>query len=152
MEALLFDLCVPVKAAAPDASALEDYIHHHTLSEEELEEHLRQFGQYCERLDWPLTQEQEEKNFARFCSMMQEALLNAGSCSECSLDEADFTLRGGAEPSHVLRVRSGVPVSPELAISTISACLFMKSDYAVIFDGRHGRSVVFGNGDFIQAD
>lgn len=152
MEALLFDLRVPLTVVAPDAAGLEDYIHHHILSEEELEEHMRQFGRHCEKLDWLLTQEQEEKNFARFCNLIQEALLNAGSLSDCRLDEADFTVRGSMEPSHVLRVRSGVPVSPELAVSTISACLFMKSDYAVIFDGCYGRSVLFSNGDFIQAD
>ncbi|MBB5031837.1 hypothetical protein [Prosthecobacter vanneervenii] len=151
MEALLFDLRVPApsETALLNASGLEDYLHQHTLSADDLRDHLRLFERHCERLDQTLTQEQEEKHFARFCSLIQESLLNAGSFSECSLDEADFTLHGGREPSHVLRVRSGVPVSPELAVSTISACLIMKSDYAVIFDSRHGRSVLFGNGDFV---
>lgn len=153
---LLLDLGAPahspVEPSVLDASGLENFIHHHTLSEDEMEDHMRLFDRHCERLDWPLTQEQEEKNFARFFSLMQEALLSEGSFSECRLDDADFTSRSDADPTHVLRVRSTVLVSQQLAVSTMSACLFMKSEYAVIFDTRDGRSVLFGNGDFVQVD
>ena len=154
MEALLLDLRASVPAAVepavPDAADHEGYLHQHTLSAEDLQDHLRLFERHCERLDQPLTQEQEERNFSCFFGLVREALLNAGTFSERSLDEADFTARSDAEPAHVLRVKSWVDVTPEIAIGTLSACLSMGSDYAVIFDGREGRSVLFSNGDFVQ--
>lgn len=81
MEALLFDLRVPApsETALLNASGLEDYLHQHTLSADDLRDHLRLFERHCERLDQALTQEQEEKHFARFCSLIQESLLLSAS-------------------------------------------------------------------------
>jgi hypothetical protein len=134
------------------ASDFEEYLTDHLMSEDELANHLECFSRHCEQLDWPLTEEQEEQNFTRFFSVVQEALLSVGSFSESRQDEADFTARRDVDPAHVLRVKTAVPVTPEVAVTTLSACLSLGSDYAVIFDGHEGRAVLFSNGDWVRMD
>ena len=134
------------------AADFEEYLSDHLMSEDDLADHLKRFSRHCEQLDWSLTEEQEEKNFTRFFSVVQEALMSVGSFSESRQDEADFTARRDVDPAHVLRVKTAVPVTPEVAVTTLSACLALGSDYAVIFDGREGRAVLFSNGDWVRMD
>ena len=139
-------------AAVLDVTEFETFRSDHLLSEDELEEHLRRFNRHCEVLDRPLTEEQEERNFARFFEMVQEALMNVGTFSESRMDEADFTARRDVDAAHVLRVKAAVPITPEIVVTTMGACVSMGSDYAVIFDGREGRSVLFSNGDWVRGE
>ncbi len=142
----------PADAPALDATGFESFRSDHLMSEEELQDHLQHFTRHCDQLDRPLTEEQEEKNFARFFAVVQEALMNLGSFSQSRMDEADFTARRDVDPAHVLRVKSAVPITPEIVVTTMSACVSLGSDYAVIFDGHEGRSVLFSNGDWVRAE
>ena len=144
-------------AEEPEADVLvtadfEEYLSDHLMTEDDLANHLERFSRHCEQLDWSLTEEQEVQNFTRFFSVVQEALMSVGSFSESRQDEADFTARRDVDPAHVLRVKTAVPVTPEVAVTTLSACLALGSEYAVIFDGREGRAVLFSNGDWVRMD
>ncbi len=153
---LVLDLAATDRCSADadllDVAEFETFRSDHLMSEDELQEHLRRFDRHCELLDRPLTEEQEEKNFARFFELVQEALLNVGTFSERRMDEADFTARRDGDAAHVLCVKAAVPITPEIVVTTMSACVSMGSDYAVIFDGREGRSVLFSNGDWVRAE
>lgn len=153
---LVLDLTVadhrPADAPVRDDAGFAEYVSDHLLSEDELQEHLQHFSRHCERLDWPLTEHQEEKNFAHFFNVVKEALMNLGTFSESRMDEADFTARRDVDPSHVLRVKSAVPITLEIVVTTMAACLAMGTDYAVIFEGKEGRTALFSNGDWVRED
>jgi len=142
----------PAETAVLDVAEFESFRSDHVMSEDELQEHLQHFYWHCELLDRPLTEEQEERNFARFFEVVLEALMNVGTFSESRMDEADFTARRDVDAAHVLRVKAAVPITPEIVVTTMSACVSMGSDYAVIFDGPEGCSVLFSNGDWVRVE
>ena len=144
--------CPATEPEVLNADGFEEYLSDHLMSEDDLQEHLQRFARHCELLDRPLTEVQEEENFARFFNVVQEALMSLGSFSESRQDEADFTARRDVDPAHVLQVKAAVPVTPEIAVTTLSACLSLGSEYAVIFDGQEGRAALFSNGDWVRAD
>lgn len=132
--------------AAPGVSEFD-------LSEEELEGLLQEFAKHAEKLDRLLTEDEELRNFEAFFNAIHQALMRVGTCSEGGGDdEADFTMRRHADPARILRVKTRVPVTLEMARAVLAACVELGSEHAVVFKGGEGRSVVFSNGDWCREE
>ncbi|WP_395752591.1 hypothetical protein [Prosthecobacter sp.] len=123
------------------------------LSEEEMEELLREFAEHAEKLDRRLTEAEEVKNFERFFGALEGVLTRLGSFSDGSgEDDADYTMKRGADPARTLRVRTTTPVTLEAAAVVLAALEELRSEHAVIFKGPEGRAVLFSNGDLCRQE
>ena len=139
--------------AEPDAS--EPAVFECFVSEEELNELLKEFATHCDKLDQHLTELEEIDCFKRFFQVIKQALESVGGFSEGGAedeDEADFISRSHDDPARIMRVTARVPVTLEIAQVVLEACEALGSEHAVVFDGTEGRSVLFSNGDFCREE
>ena len=139
------------QAPGPEPAAAE--VSEFFISEEEMEGMLKEFAKHGEKLDRLLTEDEELRNFESFFSEIQKALMSVGTFSEGGGDdEADFTMRRHVDASRILRVKTRVPVTREIAGAVLAACMALGSEHAVMFKGSEGRSVVFSNGDWCREE
>jgi hypothetical protein len=139
---------------APEPDMHEPIVSEYFMSEEELNELLREFAEHGEKLDRLLTEKEEIDCFKRFCQAIKQALESVGTFSEGGGedDEPDFISWSQDDPARILRVSARVPVTLETARKVLAACNELGSEHAVVFKGKEGRCVVFSNGDFCREE
>ena len=136
---------------AVDEMAASEFL----VSENELNELLTEFTAHCEKLDHHLTEQAEEECFKRFFQAIKQALENVGTFSEggaADEDDPDFTSSSREDPSRVMRVKTRVPITLDIAQTVLDACPELGSEQAVLFSGKEGRCAVFSNGDFCREE
>jgi len=121
-----------------------------TLTEEAFEARMREFTKVCDKLDAHLKAEKKIDNFDQFYDLAKNALSAAGSFSEGGLDDADFSSSRYVDPGRILTIVSSVPITEELLQRLLSVCAIMGPDYAIMFDGIEGQSVLFTSGEFFR--
>jgi DNA polymerase II small subunit/DNA polymerase delta subunit B len=124
-----------------------------SITEDELAQLQKEFADHCEKLDHQLTEDEETRNYERFHSLLKEALESVGTFSEDKGDDdADFILPRDTDPSRTLRVVANAPVTLQVANVVMEAFEALGSEHAVLFTGRHGRCVLFSNGDLCREE
>jgi len=140
---------------APEPAIDEMAASEFLVSENELNELLTEFAAHCEKLDHHLTEQAEEESFKRFFQAIKQALKNVGTFSEggaADEDDPDFTSSIQDDPSRVMRVKTRVPITLDIAQTVLDACTELGSEHAVLFIGKEGRCAVFSNGDFCREE
>jgi hypothetical protein len=142
---------------APEPAIDEMAASEFSVSEEELNELLTEFAAHCEKLDHHLTEQAEEECYKRFFQSIKQALLSVGTFSQCGaededVEDPDFTSSSEDDPSRVIRVKTRVPVTLDIAQTVLDACTELGSEHAVLFSGKEGRCAVFSNGDFCREE
>lgn|GEM_PF-1301433 len=142
---------------APEPTFDEMAVSEFLVSEEELNELLTEFAAHSEKLDHHLTEQQEVECFTRFFQMIKEALQSVGTFSEGraedeEVDDPDFTASSQDDPARIIRVKTRVPITLDIAQTMLDACTELGCEHAVLFSGKEGRCVVFSNGDFCREE
>ena len=140
---------------APEPTVDEMAVSEFFVTEEELNELLTEFAAHGEKLDHHLTEQQEVECFTRFFQMIKEALQSVGTFSEGGTedeDEPDFTSWSQDDPARIIRVKTRVPITVDIAQTMLDACTELGCEHAVLFIGNEGRCAVFSNGDFCREE
>lgn len=144
------DRLVP-EPAVDDLTASEFFV-----SENELNEILEEFAKHGEQLDRLLTEQEEIDSFKRFFQVIKQALKSVGTFSEGGAadedDDPDFISWSHDDPARILRVKTRVPITLDIAQTVLEACAELGSEHAVVFSGTEGRSAIFSNGDFCREE
>lgn len=140
---LFVGLLITMKTSSPELRKI-------TISRADLDRRIREF----EKSAYPQEAVASEKviaDFDRFYDLVKQALESTWTFSDGGLDDADFSSSRYVAPGKIVTVVANRPVTEDVARRLLLACETMGEDYAVLFDGLEGESIVFGNGEFWQA-